>query len=348
MFPGLFFSYVERASGTVQLGAASGFCCTMADIQAESTWVGIIANPGSGRGQGLKRVELLEAALVARGVRVQQALTPDGRKKLIGVAADQPESRKYLVAIGGDGTVNAVVNEHPTVPFCNFASGTENLFAKAFQTPREAEELAEWLLRAEPRQMDLGEFTVQQSAEASLSRRFALMLGFGFDAAVVSRHHAKRTATTGHARPTSRLDYFWPLAHEAWNYKFPNIRLSWMDEAGTRQEQVGSTVILFNMDCYALGLRFTPQATAFDHNLDSICFSRKGAIQAGLYFATVCLGTHPGMKSVSLAQMKEVVVEALEQPVPVQMDGDPAGMLEPGHPWLVKCLPAACPVLFNS
>lgn len=348
MFPGLFFSYVERTSILFKQASHPDFCCTMAEIQEESTWVGIIANPGSGRGQGLKRVELLEAALVARGVRVQKALTPDGRKDLIEMAANKPENRKFLVAIGGDGTVNAVVNEHPPVPFCNFAAGTENLFSKAFQTPREAEQLSDWLLKAESRRMDLGEFSVDRGEEPTLSRRFALMLGFGFDAAVVSRHHSKRVAITGQARPTSRLDYFWPLAHEAWNYKFPDIRLSWMDEEGTRHEQVGSTIILFNMDCYALGLRFTPEATAFDRKLDSICFSRKGAIQAGLYFVTVCLGTHLRMKSVSMAQMKEVVVEALESPVPVQMDGDPAAMLEPGHPWLVKCLPAACPVLAHS
>ena len=207
--------------------------------------------------------------------------------------------------------------------------------------------MADWILKASPTKMDLGEFSVMQAGKGIQAKRFALMLGFGFDAAVVNRHHSRRVAGTGSARPTSRLGYVMPLAHEAWNYKFPPVRLSWADDAGQTHEQTGSTAILFNLDCYALGLRFTPQATAFDGHLDSICFSRSGSVQAGLYFASVCMGLHPRLRSVSMGQMNEVKIEALELPVPVQMDGDPAGWIEPGRPWLVRCLPGACPVLAN-
>jgi diacylglycerol kinase family enzyme len=46
-----------------------------------------------------------------------------------------------------------------------------------------------------------------------------------------------------------------------------------------------------------------------------------------------------------MGKMHEVTVEALDAPVPVQMDGDPAGWIHPGKPWIVKCIPEACPVL---
>lgn len=308
-------------------------------------WAGIVANPGAGRGRGLDHVQKLQQALQDRGVHVEVALTPEERGRLVLKSAHQPEARRLLVAIGGDGTVNALVNEIPEVPICNLASGTENLFSRAFQTPRQVDRMADWILKSASQRMDLGEFAVTDGTKSVEARRFALMLGFGFDAAVVNRHHTKRVAGTGSARPTSRLDYVRPLAYEAWYYRFPAVRLSWVDESGKRHEQAGSTVILFNMDCYALGLRFTPQATAFDEHLDSICFSRSGSVQAGLYFASVCMGLHPRLRSVSLARMREVQIEALEAPVPVQMDGDPAGWIEPGRPWRVRCLPGVCPVL---
>lgn len=309
-----------------------------------SLWVGLIANPLAGRGRGLQRVEEMDALLRARGVRVERALTPEARAEMVENAKNQPEQRKILVAIGGDGTVNALVNELPDVPFCNYASGTENLFARAIQPEQSAQVIVDWLISARDRRMDLGEFEIQDDLD-STRRRFVLMLGFGFDAAVVNRHHSRRISGTGSPRPTSRSEYVMPLAHEAMYYPFPKIRMSFIHESGEEIQQTGSTCILFNMDCYALGLRFTPEATAFDGFLDSICFSKRGSLQAGLYFGAVLLGVHPRLKSVELGRMKTVKVEAIEARVPVQMDGDPAGWLEPGKPWIVRCLPEACPVL---
>lgn len=313
-----------------------------------SMWVGLIANPLAGRGKGLQRVEEMESMLRAKGIRVERALTPEARALMVRQASHQPESRKVLVAIGGDGTVNALINEFPDVPICNYASGTENLFARAIKPEQSAKAIVDWMVQAQYRHMDLGEFSIQDTSINPQSRRFALMLGFGFDAAVVNRHHARRVAGTGLARPTSRLAYVQPLAYEAWNYRFPPVRLSWTNTDGKTIQQVGTTCILFNMDCYAIGLRFTPGATAFDGMLDSVSFSKKGSIQAGLYFGAVLFGFHPLLKSVELERMKEVKVEALESPVPVQMDGDPAGYLEPGKPWVVRCLPSVCPVLVND
>jgi diacylglycerol kinase family enzyme len=99
------------------------------------------------------------------------------------------------------------------------------------------------------------------------------------------------------------------------------------------------------MNCYAIGLKFVPEASAFDGFLDTVSFSRKGSIQAGIYMATVASGLHPRLRSVAMGKMHEVKVEALDAPVPVQMDGDPAGWIHPGKPWIVKCIPEACPVL---
>lgn len=319
----------------------------MHDTENQTIWAGIVANPAAGRGRGLEKVKKLEAALVARGVEVEIALTQDARCQIINQAVSLSYDRKLIVAIGGDGTVNAVINESPEIPFCNMASGTENLFARAYRTPTDPQLLAEWIIKARTKRMDVGEY-YESGSDPTTKKRFALMLGFGFDAAVVNRHHTQRLAQTGSARPTSRLAYVGPLAHEAWYYKFPPVRLTWTDEDGNLNEQVGSTTILFNMNCYAIGLKFVPEASAFDGYLDNVSFSRKGSIQAGIYMATVAAGLHPRIKSVAMSKMREVTVEALNAPVPVQMDGDPAGWIHPGKPWIVKCIPEACPVLVQQ
>ncbi|RLT07914.1 MAG: diacylglycerol kinase [Planctomycetota bacterium] len=318
----------------------------MPSLANPSMWAGIIANPAAGRGRGRQNVEKLQAAFHARGVQVDCALTPQERHRIIKEALTLPFDRKWIVAIGGDGTVNALVNECPDIAFCNFASGTENLFARAFHTPNQPELLVDWVIKANTRRMDVGEFR-EIGSDPATSRRFALMLGFGFDAAVVNRHHSQRLSRTGLARPTSRLAYVGPLAYEAWNYKFPPVRFSWTNDEGKSCEQIGSTSIIFNMNCYAIGLKFVPESTAFDHYLDTIAFARSGSVQAGVYMATVAAGLHPRLRSVSKGRMRELNVEALEAPVPVQMDGDPAGWILPGKPWSIKCLPESCPILIH-
>jgi len=306
----------------------------------------LIANPIAGRGQSLVRLGELEKSLGDRGILTHRILDPADRERIAaGLPAVDSKTRRVLVVIGGDGTVNALINDAPTSPVCHFASGTENLFSRAFAMPRDPEAMADWISHSRSSLMDLGEYRAD-SASGSVTKRFALMLGFGFDAAVVNRHHSRRVG--GKTGTTSRLAYFAPLAHEAIHYDFPPIRMSWVDAAGTPRSRTGTTAIVFNFDCYALGLRFAPGASPFDGQLDTVCFERRGSIRAGLYLAMVASGIHVRLKSVGLDRMREIRLEAVESPVPVQMDGDPAGWLVPGHPWFVRCLPAACPVLVGD
>lgn len=305
----------------------------------------LIANPTAGRGQGLARLIDLENAIRERGIETHRVLDPDSRAVIARkLRSDSEAKRRVLVVIGGDGTVNALVNDGPTAPICHYASGTENLFSRAFRTPKDPQAMASWIIESREANMDLGEFRVESpDGSAPQPKRFALMLGFGFDAAVVNRHHARRVGRA--SGTTSRLAYFGPLAHEAWHYDFPAVRMTWTDDSGEKRSSEGTTAIVFNFDCYALGLKFAPGASPFDGHLDTVRFERRGSIRAGLYLAMVASGIHVHLKSVGLDRMREIRLEAVEKPVPVQMDGDPAGWLEPGRPWLVRCVPAVCPVL---
>ncbi len=305
----------------------------------------LIANPTAGRGQGLARLIDLENAIRERGIETHRVLDPESRAAIARKLRTDSDARKrVLVVIGGDGTVNALMNDGPTAPVCHYASGTENLFSRAFRTPKDPQAMADWILGSREANMDLGEFRVEAfEGSAPRSKRFALMLGFGFDAAVVNRHHEKRVGRA--AGTTSRMAYFGPLAYEAWHYDFPRVRMTWTLDSGETRSSEGTTAIVFNFDCYALGLKFAPGASPFDGHLDTVRFERRGSVRAGLYLAMVASGIHVHLKSVGLERMREIRLEAVDKPVPVQMDGDPAGWLEPGRPWHVRCVPAICPVL---
>src|SRR5262245_9704454 len=106
----------------------------------EQPWVGIAANPGSGRGRGRRQVERLGQELERRGLRARVAWTLEERSALVAESGCDPHCR-CLVAAGGDGTVAALVNERPRVPITVLPAGTENLFARHFGLTRRPEQL---------------------------------------------------------------------------------------------------------------------------------------------------------------------------------------------------------------
>ena len=304
------------------------------------SWVGIVANQHSGIGRGRQRVAKLAAALERARLFARVAWTTEDRTRLVRRAEEDPDCR-CLVAVGGDGTVSALLNERPTVPVTVFPAGTENLVAQQFGLRRDADRLARLIAEGHPRRVDLG---------AAEGRRFLLMVGFGFDGDVVSCHHRARLSRLGRIRPTSRLAYVWPVLRSSFCYKFPKITVE-IENDGVPEVLCGTTVFIFNAPRYALGLPFVPGARDDDGWLDLLIFGDPGPFRALYYLWRVFRGTHLTMPSVFHRRVKSAIVTA-EDTVPVQVDGDPGGVLQKSvgadeavAGWTVEIVPQAIEVL---
>jgi diacylglycerol kinase family enzyme len=228
---------------------------------------------------------------------------------------------RCLVAVGGDGTVSALINERPRVPISVLPSGTENLVAGHFGFGRNIAELVVTIARGNSVPVDLGQ---------GLERRFVLMAGFGFDGDVVTRHHSSRTSRVGVIRPTHRIAYVEPILRSSLFYRFPNITVRIADP-GAEESLVGTTIFVFNLPRYALGLPFAPEARDDDGWLDLVVFREPGPFRALYYLWRVFCGSHLRHPTVFHRRVKKVVVSAHDR-VPVQLDGDPGGFVLPcGH-----------------
>ncbi len=298
-------------------------------------WVGIAANAGSGLGGGRRKVEKLIVELNRLGMPSQVAWTLDERAQLVGQAASDPHCR-CLVASGGDGTVAGLINERPTVPITVYPAGTENLFATYFGLDRNPARLAATIATGQRRWIDLG---------LTSTRRFSLMAGIGFDADVVTRHHLNRVRGTGIARPTHRGAYVESVLRSSLEYRFPVVTVN-ITDPGHEETLTGTTVFLFNLPRYALGLPFAPAARGDDGWLDLVVFRAAGPFQALHYLWTVIRGVHLQQPGVFHRRVRRVTVTASET-VPVQLDGDPGGFVEAGGSggWSVEVLPQAIEVL---
>lgn len=296
-------------------------------------WVGIVANAHSGRGAGRQRVEELVDELALHGLAARVAWSPDDRAAIVAEAEADPACR-CLVAAGGDGTIAALVNERPRVPITALPAGTENLFARHFGLGRHPSRLAQTIARGRVARLDLGRFG---------DRRFALMAGVGFDADVVSRHHRARLGPAGRMRTTHRAAYVEPVLRSSFLYRFPALTIRVADP-GREEELVGTSAFIFNLPRYALGLPFAPAALGDDGLLDLIVFRHAGPLQALRYLWMVARGIHLRRSDVQHRAVRRLVIESAHA-APVQLDGDPGGLVEPGSPQVVEVLPATIDVL---
>jgi diacylglycerol kinase family enzyme len=171
------------------------------------------------------------------------------------------------------------------------------------------------------------------------------MAGVGFDADVVTRHHIARTARTGRARPTHRAAYVEPVLRSSFSYRFPSLMVR-IDDPGAEETIEGTTVFVFNLPRYAMGLPFAPSARGDDGRLDLVVFRKPGPFRALHYLWLVLRGAHLDRDDVHHRRVLSATIISPEA-VPFQLDGDPGGMVTPDHggPLAVGILPGEVEVI---
>jgi diacylglycerol kinase (ATP) len=277
--------------------------------------VAILANPLAGRGPRGYLVQELADELRRRGL--EPAICRQ-RDELTALVQSDPDALRCVVAAGGDGTLNEVINRAPGIPLSILPLGNENLVARQFGLAASAQKLAEAIELASVRRLDLARLA---------DRYFCLMAGAGIDAAVVHGVHHSRQSHI------SKRHYAVPTLTSLGSYSFAPIDVE-ITESGERLR--GAAVFLFNMPRYGLGLPIAQSARPDDGRLDLWVFERPGVWNLARYLCAVLAGRHQDLRDVQHRLVKEVCLTA-EGQVPLQTDGDSAGWL----PATIEVVPGA-------
>src|SRR5215217_8334731 len=139
----------------------------------------IIGNPSAGRIRRGDHLKLYAEILRAGGLEIE--VWPTERPQHATELASLAGSR-LVVAAGGDGTINEVVNglaRDATLGILPL--GTANVLARELRLPLDVERACEHILRGKRKRIDLWVATDREGVE----REFACMAGIGFDAKVV-------------------------------------------------------------------------------------------------------------------------------------------------------------------
>lgn len=279
----------------------------------------ILANPKSGSGPGLRHVTQLVKGLTDFGLDTTVCHNLgdfDGQ-----LQCWQAEMR-CVVAAGGDGTLGEVLNRAPGLPVAMLPLGTENLVARHFGFDREASGLARRIAANRHEAFDLGQGN---------GRIFSLLVSAGFDSHVVHQLHRGRHGHINH------LSYVLPILGALQDYDFPPIQVEIVE---TGERLTGSLVMVFNLPRYAIGLPIASQARDNDGFLDLWVFERPGVMNLIRYAAAVLCGHLTKLRDVKHRLVQRVRLRS-DRPVPLQMDGDPAGTL----PMDIAVLPGAMQVM---
>ncbi len=293
----------------------------------------IIANPVAGGGKGKAKALALEAALILRGVETTLFCTSkagDGRVEAGQTTAD------VVVVVGGDGTLNEVLNGLPERFTCALAIlpvGTANVVAREMGMRSKVATVADAIVAGNYIDMDVGLHGEQ---------RFLLGAGAGLDAAVAHAVHS------GRGRKSNLMKWVGPSLRVVFGYDYPHIRVT-VDGAVVAED--GEYVIVGNCRYSAGVFPATPQSVINDHQLD-VCIMRK--LSWGRLLWLVFRVWNPNFVDASwitYCQGQTVLLEPADsdKPVLMQIDGDPAGQL-PGTftllDWPVRMIrPKGCGIV---
>ena len=272
----------------------------------------IVFNPTAGAGSRRRFARAL-AALGARGLTPELAETrgPRHGEALAREAAARGVS--VIVAAGGDGTIAEVAAGLAGSPATLgvLPLGTANVLAWELGLPI-APEPAAAVLAAERQALlrpGLARFADGHA------RLFVQMLGAGFDAAVVANLDLTLKRRIG------RAAYVWQTLRDLPRYGFAPITA----DLDGRIAQAAS-VIVTKGRLYAGRYRIAPDARPADPGFQIVLFHRPGALQAALAGAALPLGLIPRLPGIEILPAQRITLSATEA-VPVQADGDPAGLL---------------------
>ena len=267
----------------------------------------IIYNPISGMGSARRKIAALKSGLQHCGFQVELAGTAH-RGDAMALASSLKPDTSLLVVVGGDGTLNEVVNGlGPGSPdVAVLPTGTGNVMAKELALPKNIDGICRMVARGGSRKLDVA--TVG-------GRRFLLVASIGFDAQVTLIMSSERKGCIG------LHSYIGPVIRTLLRYRPPTLHV---EVDGGRTSRVGSLVIISNVSSYGGPLRVAPHAVPDDGLLDICVF--KGNTRSGIfrYFWGAWWGRVGMLDDVEYLRAREITVTS-DRKVPVQVDGDPAG-----------------------
>ncbi len=287
----------------------------------------IILNPAANRGRAAHNRHAIEAAF--RAYNLPFELVTTGRKghaQQLAVEAASTDRYRAIVAAGGDGTLNEIVNGMlgSSLPLGLVPLGTGNDWAKMWNLPPDQPQSAAQRLRdAAVRTVDVGYVN---------GRAFLNGVGCGFDAQIaIEAAQIKRLSGVS--------VYAAALLRALVRYRAPRMRVAWNGNVLHKRLLLAA---VGNGRCIGGSFWLTPDAHVDDGLLDLCLIDALRLDEIARHIGKVLRGTHTGLRQVHMARAASIMITSSD-PLPVHADGEVLGASL--HEVEIKIKPAALRIL---
>jgi YegS/Rv2252/BmrU family lipid kinase len=300
----------------------------------------LIVNPQAQNGQLGRRWPELGATLRRELGSFEEALTREPGDATRLTREGLESGVDTVVAVGGDGTTNEVVNgffdgDRPRAPGAALAVlpfGTGGDFRRTLGVPRDTRAAARLLAARHTRTIDVGHLELTRSGGGRQSRIFINIASFGVSGLV--DEYVNRTSK----RLGGRLSFMLATARAGLAYDNQRVRLVFDGDQAGAVDLTAYVVAVANGRYFGGGMFIAPHAELADGQFDVVALGDLGMWELVRHGRKIYSGAHLGMDKVSQRRAREVRAEPLgTEPVRLDVDGETPGIL----PATFRVLPAA-------
>ena len=276
-----------------------------------------LVNPASENGATGRRWPEIANAAAAAGL-TGEALLSERPGQLAELARDAVErGAARLVVVGGDGTVNEVVNgvAGRDVDVAVIARGTGWDFVRTYGIPRRLDEALRLARDGRTRQIDLGRASYRSWEGGGGETYFANVASAGMSGAIAKRANETSKALGG------KVSYFW--ATFAVFARWRNCQVTVEVGAEMRRARLHDVVVA-NGRYFGGGMMIMPSAEPDDGIFDVLLIGDLSKRDLLLTLPKTYRGRHLPHPKAELLRGAAVRIEA-ERPLPVELDGEQPG-----------------------
>ena len=275
-------------------------------------------NPAAGGGATGRRWPELAHRAAALGL-AGDALLSEAPGHLATLAAEAVRGgATRLVVVGGDGSVNEVVNgldgadgvELAVVP-----RGTGWDFARTFAIPRDLDAAVRVALEGDVREIDLGRVSYRTWAGDEARATFANVASAGISGAIAQRANETSKALGG------KVSYYWATLAVFVGWTTGEMRVTVGDEA---REGKMIDVLVCNGRYLAGGMMMCPEALPDDGLFDVLLIGDVTKRDLLFVLPKTYRGKHLPHPRLELLRAPVVTVDA-DEPLPIELDGEQPG-----------------------
>lgn len=285
-----------------------------------------IINPNARTGLGLKVWNSLESTLKEKNISYRAFLTKY-RSHATSITRKilHENNRCTLIILGGDGTVNEVINgisDLSAVTLAYIPIGSSNDFARGMNLSSDPLTALEHILTP-------SRFTYLSVGTASYGthkRVFAVSSGFGFDAEVCCRIGTSRLKAFLNRLSLGKFSYV-SIAVSSLLLQTPKKMVLTLDGQKTVTFRKVYFAAAMNQKYEGGGFMFCPKAKPTDDWLDIMVAEGLPKLKILCLLPTAFLGKHTRFSGIHTYRCRSVMMES-EIPLPLHTDGEPISRVQ--------------------